>query len=180
MVPTANDWAAVAWKSPFQGTAAIAGSFESLDRSGGPASRGSLTGNTTKVASGSYGAGGGQSFQSSQAVNAGDVLYFLAGPAVNGNASHDATELNVTITSAVVADLSSAARASPNPLTLPGVETDTFTVTNKGLSPAEAVTFTDPLPAARRSSPRAPARARAGARRSAATSARWPVAPRRP
>jgi len=158
MTPSTGDYSVVAWKSPVQGAVDAAGSFQSDDPNGGSGVSWFVDKNSTKVVSGSYGAGGGQSFNTSQAILPGDTLYFLVGPGA-GSAANDTTALNLTITqtSVVAADLGITAIASPTAETgtvnADGVAappanaiTDTFTVTNHGPSTA-AATFTDPLPA---------------------------------
>ncbi len=157
MTPSTGGYSVVAWKSPVQGAVDVAGSFESDDPNGGSGVSWLVDKNSTKVVSGTYGVGGGASFNASQAILPGDTLYVLVGPGTG--AANDTTALNLTITqtSVVAADLALTANASPTtetgtvntdgvPIPPPGNITDTFTVTNHGPSTAPA-TFTDPLPA---------------------------------
>jgi hypothetical protein len=112
MAPATGGYAVLAWKSPVQGIVDAAGSFESDDPGGGSGISWLVDKNSTKLAGGPGGAGGGESFDTSQAVTPGDVLYFLVGPAANNDATHDTTELNLTITqTSVVAPTSASPRA---------------------------------------------------------------------
>jgi hypothetical protein len=110
MTPASAGYAVLAWKSPVQGIVRAAGSFQSDDPGGGSGIRWFVDKNSTKLVAGSDGVGGGHSFDTSQAVTPGDVLYFLVGPAANNVATHDTTELNLTITQTSVAAAASADR----------------------------------------------------------------------
>ena len=160
MAPAAGGYSVLGWTSPVQGIVEAAGSFESDDPNGGSGISWLVDKNSTKIASGADGAGGGASFVTSQSISPGDSLYFLVGPAANADSANDTTELNLTITqtSVAAADLSLAASANPTSETgtvdttgvatpPTGSITDTFIATNNGPNPAATVTFTDPEPA---------------------------------
>jgi hypothetical protein len=101
MEPSAGDYAIVAWKSPVTGTIAIAGSFESMDASGGDGSNWYVQNGSTTIASGANVVGGSGAFDPAPlAVTQGQTLYFILGPSSSGDATADSTELSLTITAA--------------------------------------------------------------------------------
>lgn len=152
MSPATDAAGIVAWKSPVSGKVSVAGSFLSLDSNAGDGTTWEVYDGSTKLASGVNDVGGSGIFdQQSLSVSSGDTLYFVLGPSSGNDASYDTTEFNLTITGAAAApppsaDLSLAAQAQPNPVTVGQTLDDTFTVTNDGPDQAAAVSLSDTLP----------------------------------
>ncbi len=150
MHPSGTDYSIVGWTSPVSGTVSVAGSFVSMDDNGGSGTTWYVDDGSNNLASGVNDLGGSGNFDmQSLSVSKGDVLYFILGPAVNGDDSFDTTELNLTISQAAPppsADVTLAAQAQPNPVTVGQTLDDTFTVTNNGPDQADGVSLSDTLP----------------------------------
>lgn len=117
MHPSASTYAIVAWTSPTAGMIDVAGSFTSMDPNGGSGTTWYVDKGSTNVAAGANTAGGAGNFElSSVTVSAGEVLYFILGPAANGDYTYDTTAFGLTITQAA-----SAASCQPS-ITLDAVQ----------------------------------------------------------